>query len=270
MVTQEDLANGAFLLRQLDQIGFQVAAAFWAYDSVLETWRLIIAAPQQAIESLVAAYGIIQRVINDNDLGISLDRISLIPDGDAQLTNLKALAESDSDDVVEASGGRAEIAGRVLDDIHLYRGGVLRYEREVFQALQRLQPADMVMRTNVILPPGQELDALLDDGERPIIIEIKMRSRPVGIKDVFQLQGRLVSSSRFFGREASAVLISRSGFTAGALETAKNTRVTLAKWAGPEDDEQIERALANARGELYIYPCNRSWRPHRFSGSQAS
>jgi hypothetical protein len=249
LVTQEDLANGALLLQQLDQIDFRVTAAFWAYDPVLETWRLIIAAPQQAIESLVAAYGTIQRVINDNYLGISLDRISLISDGDAKLVNLRALAESDSDDVVEASGGRAEIAGRVLDDIHLYRGSALRYEREVFQALQRLQPPNVVIRTNVILPPGQEIDALLDDGEHPIIVEIKMRSRPVGITDVFELQGRLFSCSRLFGREAAAILVSRSGFTSKALEAAENTRVTLAKWAGREDDEQIERALASARRE---------------------
>jgi hypothetical protein len=249
LVTQEDLADGAHLVQKLDLASFPITAAFWAYDPVLETWRLIIAAPSNAIDSLAAAYGAIQDIINANTLGITLDRISLIPDNDAKLANLQALAKSDAEDVVEISVRHTEIAGRVLDDIYLYRTDALRYEREVITALQRMQPSNAVMRTSYEhpeSPPRQEADALLDDGERIIIVEIKAFSRPLGNKEVFQVEGKLHAYQRYFNRGVAAILVSRSGFTVRAIETAHDSRVSLIKWTGPEDDQQLRHALAEA------------------------
>jgi hypothetical protein len=249
LVTQEDLADGARLIQQLDQADFPITAAFWAYDPVLETWRLIIAAPSSAIESLVAAYGAIQDGISANALGITLDRISLIPDNDAKLANLQALAKSDAEGVVEISLGHTEIAGRTLDDIHLYRTDALRYEREVIDALQRIQPPNAVMRTSyehAESPPRQGADALLDDGERLIIVETKAFSRPLGSRDVFQVEGMLHAYQRYFNRRVAAMLVSRSGFTVNAIETAHSTGVSLVQWTGPKDDQLLRRTLAEA------------------------
>lgn len=250
MVTQEELTHGARLIQELDQGGFPITTAFWAYDPLLSTWRFIIAAPRHAIESLVGAYGVIQDIIREKDLRITLDRVSLIPDNDAKLENLQALAKSDTSDVVEVSVGRAEIAGRVLDDIHLYKGDVLRYEREVLQHLQLVQPSDMIRRTyfHTDFPKFLEADALLDDGSRLIIVEAKMQNRPVDIKAVFQVEGMLRASETYFGRLAAAMIVSRNGFTDQATAIAsRNPRIRLVQWIGPQDDDKLRQAVDELR-----------------------
>lgn len=239
---------GARLIQELDQINFPVTAAFWAYDLQLERWRFIIAAPPAAIESLINAYGVIQKAISDNGLGIALDRVSLISDNDPTLANLQALGKSDAQDVVEVSVGRTEVAGRVLDDIHVYRSDALRYERAVIAALQRLQPPNVILRTGdrAQVPPSRQADAILDDGERLVIVEIKAVSRLLGIREVFQAEGHLRSYERTFGRRVAAMIVSRNGFSVSAIEEAHNSRVSLVQWTGPEDDQLLGRALAEA------------------------
>lgn len=249
LVTQQDLADGARLIQELDQVNFPVTAAFWAYDPQLERWRFIIAAPPAKIESLISAYGIIQKAISDNGLGISLDRVSLISDNDPTLANLQALGNSDAQDVVEVSVGRAEVAGRVLDDIHVYRSEALRYERAVIAALQRLQPENVILRTGdrAQVLPDRRVDAIFDDGERLIIIEIKAVSRLLGIREVFQVEGLLRSYERILGRHVTAMIVSRNGFSVNATEEAHNSVISLVQWTGPEDDQLLRRALEEAR-----------------------
>jgi hypothetical protein len=242
LVTQEDLADGARLIQELDQVNFPVTAAFWAYDATLERWRLIIAAPPSVIESLVSAFGVIQKAISDNGLGIALDRVSLISDKDPTLINLQALGKSDAQDVVEVSAGRAEVAGRVLDDIHVYRSDALRYERTVIDALQRMQPSNAVLRTNL-----RQGDAILDDGERLIIVDIKHVTRLLGVREVFQVDGFRHSYERTFNRPVAAMIVSRNGFSASAIEEAHNSRISLVQWTGPEDDQLLQRALEELR-----------------------
>jgi hypothetical protein len=249
LVTQEDLADGRVLLQQLAQASFPVTAAFWAYDPLLESWRLIIAAPREAVESLLGAYEVIQRIIISNGLGVTLDRISLIPDSGAKLDNLRTLAESDTEGVVEASVGRAEIAGRIVDDIHLYSSSALRYEREVFQALQRIQPSNAIMRTyrSLQLPRGVEVDALVDNGVNAAIVEIKALKRPLGSRDIFQVQGQLYAYRRFLNRSlAVAIIVSLGDFTQSALEAARESEVIPVQWTGSEDDEKLGHALNEA------------------------
>jgi hypothetical protein len=248
LVTQEDLADGARLIQQLDQAGFPITAAFWAFDSVLETWRFIIAAPSNAIESLLKAYGDIQRIISDDGLGITLNRISLISDNDAKLKNLQALAKSDAEDVVEVSAGHTEIAGRVLGDIHLYRNDALLYERDVIQALRRVLPSDnpsMQISEHALIPRVQA-DALIDDGERLVIVETKAFVRRLGTRDIMQVDGLKHAYERFFERFVVAIIVSRSGFADNAMQMAQSAHIVLVQWVGPEDDEKLQQALVEA------------------------
>ena len=195
-MTKEDLADGARLIQNLDQRDFPVSAAFWAYDAILEQWRLIIAAPPRSIDSMLSAYRIVQDIISDNDLAIPLNRISFIPDNDAKVKNLRALAQSGTCDVIEAPVGPTEIGGHIVDDIYLYRPDALRYERRVFEALQRVQPERAVLRQayRLDLPGRFEADFVIDDGMTVVAVEAKLLSRPVGSKLVWsseQLQQRL-------------------------------------------------------------------------------
>jgi hypothetical protein len=172
----------------------------------------MIAAPSAAIESLFTAYGVIQKAIGDNGLGIALDRVSLIPDQDPALANLQAVGKSDAQDVVVVPVGRAEVAGRVLDDIHVYRSDALRYERAVIAALQRVQPPNAVLRTgdSAQVSPDRQADAILDDGERFIIVDIKAVSRLLGVKEVFQAERFRRSYERALGRDVAAIIVSRN------------------------------------------------------------
>jgi hypothetical protein len=247
-VTQEDLADGARLIQELDQVNFPVTAAFWAYDPLLERWRLIIAAPPDAIDSLIRAYGVIQNAISDNGLGIALDRISLISDDDPKLRNLQALGKSDVQDVVEVTVGRSEVAGRVLDDIHVYRSDALRYETSVISALQRMQPPGAILRTGsrAQVSPDRQADVIIDDGNRLIIIEIKHFIRLLGIREIYQVEGFRRSYERIFGRHVAAMIVSRNGFSINAIEEAHNSGISLVQWRGPEDDQLLQRALTEA------------------------
>jgi hypothetical protein len=245
-----DLADGARLIQELDQRSFPITAAFWAYDALLEAWRLTIAAPRGAIESLVRAYGIIQDVIDESGLMITLDRISLIPDDDPKLANLQALAKSDAADLFEVPSGRTEIAGRVLDDIYLYRNDALRFEFRVVQTLRRILPADEQEHASIYtgLTEPLEVDALLDDGQQLIIFEIKHLSKPVGPEVVFRVQGMRRHFESYSGRPVGAIVVSYSGFTEGAKEAAPpSSHVRLVRWEGSQDDEKLLLALNELR-----------------------
>ena len=250
LVTSEDLADGARLVQGLNEEDFPITAAFWAYDSLLDVWRLIIAAPRDAIESLVTAYGKIQNIIDNRSLAVTLDRISLIPDNDAKLANLQAMARSDAPGVVEASVGRTEIGGRPLDDIHLYRNEALRYESEVIDALQRVLAPNAAVRTvnyRAEFPRSLEIDALINDGELFVIVEIKAVSRPLNSEHVFQATGKLEGFLTYFGpAPGAAMIVSRSGFTLDAFRTAEEVRfprTKLVHWVGPQDDSKLQSAL---------------------------
>lgn len=245
-MTTEDLADGALLIQNLDQRGFPVSAAFWAYDPILELWRLVIAAPPKSIDSLLSAYRIAQDIINDNDLAISLNRISFISDNDPKVSNLRALAQSGTHDVIEAPVGPTEIDGRILDDIHLYRLEALRYEQKVFEALQRVQPPKAMLRYahRVDLPGRLDTDFLVDNGKTLVAIEAKLWSRPVGSKIVWSsehLQRRLEDH---FKRSTGIVIVSGTGFTDAAIESAAQYPfMRLVRWASSEDDGELRRAL---------------------------
>jgi hypothetical protein len=246
LVTREDLAQGALLIQALDQRGFPVSAAFWAYEPVLEQWRLIIAAPAKSIDSLLSVYQTVQGIIDTNDLILSLNRMSFISDRDPKVRNLRALAQSGTQDVIEAPTGPIEVGDRILDNIHLYRIDALRYERRVFEALQRLQPLQPILQDakQLDLPRYLDIDFVIDASAIIIAIEAKYSSRPVGHKIVWSLANLLPRLEDHFRRSSAIVIVSSSGFRDEAIEFAsQKPSMRLVKWIGPEDDDALQRAL---------------------------
>jgi hypothetical protein len=246
LVTPDDLADGARLIQELDKLGFPVTAAFWAYDPILETWRLIIAAPSKDIESLMSVYRLIQQIIEDAELTISLSMVSLIPDDDSNVRNLRALAESGTQDVIGTPIGSTEIAGRMFDEVQVYRHDALRYERMILEALQRIKPSSAVLRDahRLDLPKRLEIDFLLDDGGEAVVIEAKLWSRPVSSKVVLSAEDILHRLSTYFQRLAGVIIVSRSGFTRAALDSAsEDNRILLVVWRDPDDDDDLRQAL---------------------------
>jgi hypothetical protein len=246
-----DFDDGARLVQELDRGGFPVSAAFWAYDSTLESWRLIVAAPSEAIESRSKVYGVIQNILLENDLGIALSSISLTRDDDQGVRNLQAEAMSDVDTVFEVPLGRAEIGGRSVSNIHVYRTDALRYERELLAALQRVQPSDAVLRRANYLDflPRVELDFVLDNGRQIVFVEAKAQSKPLSSKQVQQAQALQSRLDSYFHKPTALIVVSQRGFTRIATDWAQRiTLLRLVKWFGPEDDGILQQTLIELLG----------------------
>jgi Restriction endonuclease len=246
LVTQEDLADGASLVQELDAQGFPVSAAFWAFDHILEAWRLIIAAPPKAIESLIGAYNLVQDIVSDNNLALTLDRVSLIPDDDPKVENLRAMSRNETQDVVEASIGHTQISGRTLSGIHLYRQDALRYERAVFSALQRVQPSQVILRDGSRLGFSEqfEVDFLADDGRTVVVIECKSYKRLLDRDRVLLAEDLRRRVHSYFQRRTGLLLVSQSGFTDPASEQAlKYPHLRIVRWQDADDDSELQGAL---------------------------
>jgi hypothetical protein len=242
-----DFDDGARLVQELDRREFPVSAAFWAFDQNVESWRLIVAAPAQTIESKSQIYGLIQSIIFDDDLEIPLSAISLVRDDDQGVRNLQADAISDIGTVFEVPIAHTEVGGRSISNVHVYRTAALRYEGELLSALQRVQPGDVVLRraSYIDLPPSMGIDFVLDNGERIAAIEAKAQSRPLGTSAVEQVLGLQSRLAGYFHRPVAVILVSKNGFTQSALQLAERTRfVRIVKWSGREDDKYLRQAMS--------------------------
>jgi hypothetical protein len=240
-------------MQDLEKRGLVIEVSFWAFDPVLEVYRLIIAVGPDEFESPIETYRVIQDAIKENDLGITLSRVSIIRGDDPKIDNLRQLAQSDTRDVIEAPMGRIEIADRMLDDVRVYRQDALRYERAVFEALQRVQPRNAILRNayRLDLPRHLRLDFLLDDGKVVIIVEAKALSSPLGTREIRAAEATLYDAAEFFHRPVAIIVVSKSGFTERALESASyRNGMRLVNWAGPADDKSLRIAV----DEFFSYP----------------
>jgi hypothetical protein len=244
LVTEQDLADGARLMQELEQSDIKVDAAFWAYDPILEYSRLIIAVPHQIFESPINAYTAIQRVIEENDLRITLNRVSIMPGDDPKIADLRYSAQSGTrDDVIEATPRKIEIAGRTLEDVHVYRQDALFYERQIFEALKRVAPEDATLYQAVRIG-RRELDFLLDDNKLAIVVEVKSLRRPVARREIDAAQDQLIYAANFFRRPTALMFVIKSGIdrTVEKLATS-NPRMRIVHWASRDDDSQLAKAI---------------------------
>ncbi len=120
-LTREMIDAGQELLRRLDEVGFEVAAAFWLYTSETNRWRLMLAHPGVDVTGAKPAYGTIWDVLYGR------------PDGIADLESTDTTVLSSSDNLVRAVasvGHMIDISGKRLgptglngvyvDDIYIY------------------------------------------------------------------------------------------------------------------------------------------------------
>jgi len=249
----QDVDDGARLVQKIDATGFPVAAAIWVHESGLDVWRLIIAIPVREVPSPKAAYSLLQNALIDLDLGISLNRISIVSDNDPVIRNLRELIRRGSSSVVEIPIQGAEIAGEPVDKGYGYRIEALRYQAQVFEALQRNQPEDAVLHRVGWLdqPSSQDLDFTLDNGEVLIFVETKALARPLGRRDIDRSSDVRHWTLSSFRRQSAWLVISQTGFTSDAMELKSdlptpsypNMRVVLVEWSSRNDDPQLQEGL---------------------------
>ncbi len=246
----EDVADGARLIAELQDRGFPITVALWAYTADLEAWQLVIATSLPATGSRSRAYRTVQEVLEDLGLRLSLSRITLIRDSDPSVVNVKALVESDPHDLDTVPIGQAEFGGRSAGSAYAYKSEWLRYGRELLTALRRYQGPYAVIPEQEVseLPSNIHVDFLLDRGDRAIAVEAKARKRPLGIADVHHAAGLYDSLRVFFPRPISLLLVSQKGFSHLAVEewTQVHRPPLLVTWAGPQDDESLHAAINHA------------------------
>lgn len=112
----------------------------------------------------------------------------------------------------------------------------LEYQRQVFQALQRQQPPAAVLRRQVAAPGNLRADIVLDDGVQLLIVEVKGARAPLGAAVVDQARHYLDRVRDSAQRSVGILVVSRSGFTADAVQAADSSNVHLVVWADRDDD----------------------------------
>jgi len=88
-----DMKAGEALLSKLDEIEFNVKAAFWFYVQDSEEWRLIIASPIVDKDGQKKAYETVQSQLQELNgcYELSLRNISLVSPGENLIKALKSV-----------------------------------------------------------------------------------------------------------------------------------------------------------------------------------
>jgi hypothetical protein len=253
VLVNQDINDGARLIQSLDERGLPVTCAFWARDAIVDIWRLVIAVPRKEISSRRETYSRIQDAIDGIGLKLFLSRVTVIPDDEPQIKVLQSLIASSSSNTVDIPLDRVQIAGEVMDKGYAYRLEALWYETEVLAALQRNQPENAILRRvdSLDVVAGPESGFIINDGDQAVFVETKALSRPLDFKDVQLSADRLYRITDSYPRPESWLMVSRTGYTAEALELASGSpsriapvkRLFLLEWANPNDDSKLQKAL---------------------------
>lgn len=253
-MVDQDIADGAQIIKRLSANGISLAAALWAYNITLDTWRLIIAIPRQTSPSRSAVYSQIQDAITGLNLTLSLSRITLVFDTEPLIGTAKKFASDSVTDLLEIPFGGADIAGAPVDTGYVYRIDALLYEADLQAALQRMLQTDMSVRRpeTITFVDGFDFDFILDSGARWVIIKAKALGRRLTSKDTERFTRIGTGTIRYYST-AALMIVSKSGFTPEALAWATQPRqqfgtllnVSLVEWKSSADDARLNEALTS-------------------------
>jgi hypothetical protein len=120
VLTDQMIAAGSALTRQLDRSNWSVAASLWLYEPEINEWRLLIASPSVSSEGPLAAYRLVSAALQEITPRLSLDSISVVPPEDARVRAL-ASAYQTGTDIQGRRVFRSAINGYYIDDAYVYR-----------------------------------------------------------------------------------------------------------------------------------------------------
>jgi hypothetical protein len=240
-LVDQDKDVGAELLSALFAAGFTVTAAFWVYNTGIHDWRLVLATPEVRERGRAQSYRAVQKAIFDGELSsaISLFRVALVSDADPIVERLRSLADNPAVDALGMPFDQEIFDQESHGEGFLYKVDALRFERDVALALRRVAPPGTAIRANVV-ERGLEHDFVLDLDGAALVVEVKATAVPLAgwsVERIMKMHSR---------GERSLLVVSRSGFTRGALEKAQPSTfpVQLVTWASPADDGVLRDALA--------------------------
>ena len=121
-LVEDKIKDGEALLRELDNAGVEVKAAFWFYMSEPDEWRLKIAMPLVDSQGPRAAYVRIQEAIFETTekLALALSEISVVSPKDQLVKLLKPVIRTGRG-ISGIRFSRNTINGTFIEDAYIYR-----------------------------------------------------------------------------------------------------------------------------------------------------
>jgi hypothetical protein len=129
-LVDRDIENGRRLIQALDLADFPVVAAFWSFITEESVWRLQIASPRVDEMGPIAVYTEIQGVLRASASTLPLRRISVLPENDALVTDLRLFAGTPGAPYL----GGSHLFRTVLGDTFIEGAYVYRAERVVCES----------------------------------------------------------------------------------------------------------------------------------------
>lgn len=255
-MVMRDITEGARLIGYLDASKSPLTTAILVHDIALDLWRLVLAVPRSTTQSRMALYETVQKAIAEMDLSFSLSRITRVYDTEPLIGTIRAYAEASLSDVVEVPLGGVDFAGSAVDRGYAYHIDAIRYEEDIFAALQRIQPQGAVLRrsSRLSFADSFNFDFVIDNGSRAVIIEAKSLRHPLAVKDVQRIAVADDETIRYYAN-AILVIAAKRGFSQTAREWVASDTVVrqahwrailLVKWADSDDDPKLSTALVSA------------------------
>lgn len=221
----------------LDSLDVPVDFVAWTYSEDDQDWRLIIATPLIETEGRTTTYERIRQVIAEDPwLDPGVGRVVLVSPDDPGVLRFREMAKTPAAGDIAVHGERGVIRGRSIDDSYVYNTAALRFEEEVFAALQRLAPpAAVLRRAGKVFETPREIDFVLDSGRRMVLVEAKGTDRPVELGELRSMQSFVPSGTPF-------IVVSRGGFVEAAA-TPGLPELFLVTWRSRDDDRELRAAL---------------------------
>jgi hypothetical protein len=120
-LTDEMIQAGEALTRQLDRVGWPVAASLWLFEPDDNEWKLMLASPTVTGGGPKAAYDAVSKALSAlHEHLTSLQHIRVV-DPNHPIIRLLASAVSTGQTISGIRFSKNTINGRFIDDAYLYR-----------------------------------------------------------------------------------------------------------------------------------------------------
>ena len=119
-LTKRMTDDGAALLRQLDDVGLNITAAFWFYLESSDVWTLVLTSPDVEKQGPKSMYSRIQKALPQGS-SLSVRDVTVLPSDDPIAKLLRVAMKTGPKDVAGIRFSRNTINGHVIEDAYIYR-----------------------------------------------------------------------------------------------------------------------------------------------------
>jgi len=120
VLTDQMIAAGAELTKQLDRSDWSAVGSLWLYESEINQWRLLLVSPLVSTEGPLAAYRQVSTALRLVNQPLSLENISVVAPEDPRVRALASAYQTG----LRNEGRRVfrgAVNGHYIDDAYVYR-----------------------------------------------------------------------------------------------------------------------------------------------------